>query len=219
MEILSAILHASGAVVNIVAEEAGRRRPALRPTPANSRIGTTSWSQAICAVLVLVFPFAPSASGQVDEYRLKAAFLYNFTKFVEWPPESFKSPDEPIAICVLGRNPFGNVLNETVSGKVVGARAITVRQISDSQATAGCPILFVGAAEEKRFRTIAEDIKGCAVLSVGEAEWFSADGGIITFKLDHGSIRLEINVGAAERAHVRISSKLLALAQAVRRTP
>jgi hypothetical protein len=170
---------------------------------------------ALLAVGICINP----AQGQVDEYRLKAAFLYNFAKFVEWPPQTFKSLTDPIVICILGQNPFGNVLSETISGKVVGGRKFSVRQISDSESPNACPILFVSSSEGKRFRSIVSSLKGAGVLSVGEANGFTAEGGVINFKLDHNIIRLEINAAAAEAAQVRISSKLLSLADVVRRTP
>jgi hypothetical protein len=169
--------------------------------------------------LALTTIFAASASAQVDEYRLKSAFLYNFTKFVEWPPQTFKSPKDPMVICILGQNPFGNVLSETISGKVVDGRILAVRLISNSEPLVGCPILFVSSSESKHFRAIVDSLKGSGVLSVGESQGFATEGGIINFKLDHGNIRLEINVAAAECAQVHISSKLLSLAQIVRRAP
>jgi hypothetical protein len=163
--------------------------------------------------------FLTSAPAQVNEYQVKAAFLYNFAKFVEWPPQTFKSPTDPIAICILGPDPFGDALNETIGGKVVAGRTFEVRKISNSQSVRNCPILFVRASEGKRFRAMLDSLKGSGVLSVGEAEGFATGGGVINFKLEHGSIRLEINVAAAEYAQVHVSSKLLSLAQVVRGAP
>ena len=151
--------------------------------------------------------------GQVNEYQVKAFFLYNFTRYVEWPPESFKAANDPIAICILGNNPFGGALDQAVAGKVVEGRPFVVRQISDIQPSGNCHILFVNSSERKRFRSMAGSLKGSGVLTVGETPGFTADGGVINFKLEDGKVRFEIDVDAAGREHLHISSKLLSLAQ------
>jgi hypothetical protein len=159
---------------------------------------------------------ASGVQGQVDEYQVKALFLYNFTKYVSWPSQSFSSPTDPIVICVLGPNPFGDALEKAVSGKVVAGRTLVVRHLAVIPAKCNCQILFVAASEGKRFRSAAAALKASSVLSVGEAEGFTGAGGVINFKLEDGKVRFEINVEAAEQAHVYISSKLLNLAQIVK---
>jgi hypothetical protein len=151
--------------------------------------------------------------GQVNEYQVKAFFLYNFARYVEWPPESFKAANDPIVICILGQNPFGGALEQAVAGKVVDGRPFVVRQILDIPPGSGCRILFVNASERKRFRSMAGRLKGSAVLSVGETPGFTADGGVVNFKLEDGKVRFEIDVEAAGRERLRISSRLLSLAQ------
>jgi hypothetical protein len=155
--------------------------------------------------------------AQVDEYQVKAFFLYNFARYVEWPPESFKGRNDPIVICILGQNPFGGALEQAVAGRVVEGRPFVVRQISDVPPGSSCHILFINSSERKRFRSFAGRLKGSAVLSVGESPGFTADGGVVNFKLEDGKVRFEIDVDAAAREHLRISSKLLSLAQVVRR--
>jgi hypothetical protein len=169
--------------------------------------------------LIAAMMFARTAQGQVDEYRVKAAFLFNFAKFVEWPAHAFKTPADPIVICVLGQNPFGKVLEETVSGKVVGGRTLGVRRISDTELACTCHILFVNTSKRKQLRSVIGRLKGAGVLSVGEYEGFTADGGVINFRMERGSVRLEINVAAAEYADLHISAKLLSLAQVVWKAP
>jgi uncharacterized protein DUF4154 len=151
-----------------------------------------------------------------DEYHLKAAFLYNFAKFVEWPAGTPESP-HPIAICVLGQNPFGPVLEDTVSGKTLDGRAFVVRRISEAKAAARCQILFVSSSERKRFGAILGELRTGGVLTVGETEGFIEEGGIVNLKLDGGKIQIQINMTAAEQSGVRISSKLLRLAQITRK--
>jgi hypothetical protein len=157
------------------------------------------------------------ASGQaLDEYQVKAAFLYNFAKFVEWPPEAFKTPKDPILVCVLGRNPFGNALEEAIRGKSIAGRPFAYRHVSDAESASACQILFVGSEESKHFRSLLESLKPMGILTVGEAQGFAADGGVINFKLDEGRVRFEINVAAAEHQQLHISAKLLSLAQIVK---
>ena len=151
--------------------------------------------------------------AQINEYQVKALFLYNFARYVEWPSHSFKAPNDPIVICVLGQNPFGRGLDEAVSGKVVDGRPFVVRQISDLPAGGSCHILFVNWSEQKRFRSWAQKLEGSGVLTVGETRGFTAGGGVINLKLEDGKVRFEIDVDIARQQHLRISSKLLRLAQ------
>lgn len=152
----------------------------------------------------------------MDEYQVKAAFLYNFAKFVEWPPEEFKTPKDPILVCVLGHNPFGSSLEDVIRGKSIEGRGFAFRQVSNAEQARSCQILFVSSEDGKRFHALARGLKAAGILTVGEMQGFAADGGIINFKLDGDRVRFEINVDAAERAQLRISSKLLSLAEIVK---
>ncbi len=154
--------------------------------------------------------------GQVDEYQVKAFFLYNFTRYVEWPAQRFNSPSDPIVICILGQNPFGSALELAVHGKVVAGRTVVVRRIAEINTQCNCHILFVGASEQRQFRSSAGVLRGSGVLTVGESKAFASDGGVINFKLENGKVRFEINVQAAGQEQLRISSKLLSLAEIVK---
>ncbi len=153
-------------------------------------------------------------SAAPDEYRIKAAFVYNFAKFVEWPAGAFKNATDPIAICVLG-NPFGDRLEATVRGKQIDQRRVVVREVSSAADTAGCHILFVSGSV-RRLADVLERVHTAPILTVGDAANFSADGGVIGFKLENDKVRLEVNTCAAERAGLRISSRLLSLATIVK---
>jgi hypothetical protein len=152
---------------------------------------------------------------RADEYRIKAAFLYNFAKFIEWPVQAFKSPSDPIVIGVLGKNPFGDALADAVSGKTLGGRAFQVREVTDAQQAAACQIVFVSSSERKRLGPLFSRIGNASVLTVGETDNFASEGGIINFKIDAGIVRLQINVEAARKQQLRISAKLLNLAEIV----
>jgi hypothetical protein len=169
------------------------------------------------SILWLLFVVAAgnaAAAQSPDEYQVKAAFLFNFAKFVEWPAESFKSPADPIVICIVG-NPFETRLENTVNGKRIEERRLTVRQVSGATEVAGCHMLFV-AADKKRNGDLLGRAKISPVLTVGETANFAASGGVIGFKTEGGRVRIEINICAAARAHVHISSKLLSLAEIVK---
>jgi hypothetical protein len=151
-----------------------------------------------------------------DEYHVKAAFIYNFAKFVEWPPRTFKGRADPIGICVLGKDPFGDALTEAVNGKAIEGKPFAVREIADAQHASGCHILFIVGSERKRVRPILDAIRGAAILTVGETDGFASEGGMINFKIEAGRVRLQINIDAAEQAQLGISSKLLSLSEIVR---
>jgi uncharacterized protein DUF4154 len=156
---------------------------------------------------------AAAAGGQTtDEYQVKAAFLFNFAKFVEWPSQTFKSPSDSMSICVLGPNPFGRSLEGAVDGKSVDGRKFVLRQIANLAQAGGCQILFIASGQKKGPAEAAM----AGVLTVGESDGFAAGGGMIGFKLEGGRVRLEVNVGAAEQNRLRISSKLLSLAHIVK---
>ncbi len=154
---------------------------------------------------------------QLDEYRVKAAFLYNFAKFVDWPAEAFPTPGEPFTICVLGEDPFGRSLDDVIAGREVTGRPVVVRRISDARRTCGCHILFVASTAGKRFVSSFAATKHSGVLTVGEAGNSTSEGLIINFTLEGGKVRFEINLVAAADEKLRFNSRLLSLATVVKR--
>jgi len=177
-------------------------------------LGTrTSTLRIVFILLMGVMWRAHAGAAGIEEYQVKAAFLFNFAKFVEWPAQAFKSADSPIEICVLGPNPFGSLLDKAVEGKVVGNRKFVVREVRDAQQAGECQIVFVSAAGWTRSRAVLGEIKKCCVLTVGETGEFIGGGGMINLRLEDARVRVEINPDAAARAGLRISSKLLSLAE------
>jgi hypothetical protein len=149
------------------------------------------------------------------EYQVKAAFLYNFTKFVEWPPARFADDTSPIVIGVLGRNPFGDELEKIVKDRNVKRRAIVVKLVSTADDVLTVHLLFVPAGEETRLPPRVW--QNAAIVAVGESEDFAALGGTITFTREAAKVRFEINIAPAERSGLKISSQLQKLATVVRR--
>jgi hypothetical protein len=175
------------------------------------------WPKIVIVLVLMVASLQAGADGTpVSEYQLKAVFLFNFAKFVEWPPQASGDTHDPFIICVLGDNPFGPSLDDVVSGKTVANRPISIREVSSPQQSQKCRILFISASERKRTRAILDALKGFSVLTVGDTEDFVANGGIVRFKVKDARVRIEIDAEAAERANLRISSKLLSLAEPAR---
>jgi hypothetical protein len=175
-------------------------------------------------LLVLVGFLMGAASGLggepvYTEYQVKALFLVNFSKYVSWPAGAFGDSATPITIGVLGENKFGEHLPRAMEGKTAGGRALTIRLVEKDEDLAGCQILFIGASEKKRVAEILARIKALPVLTVGETENFLPHGGIIHFAKKEGRVRLGIDLDAARRAGLQISSKLLAVADSVRGKP
>src|ERR1700743_1807505 len=124
---------------------------------------------------------ASTAQELADEYRVKAAFVFNFTKFVEWPAQAFRTSNEPICICVFGKNPFGDALGPAIQGKTGQERRLLVRFVSDPSQGLGCHELFVPAGEKKQLRLILKATAGHGVLTVSEMDSFVHEGGVVNF--------------------------------------
>ena|SRR5579864_8170275 len=171
---------------------------------------------AIRLVLILLLGTvlrAPADGLPFEEYQVKAAFLYNFAKFVEWPPEAFKDSNDRISICVLGKNPFDSLLTDAVEGKTVGTRRFTVSVLSNVADARACHILFVSAPQRKPAKDLLEEANNRYLLTVGESSDFLAGGGVINLRVQDSRVRIEINREAAAGAKLRISSRLLSLAE------
>jgi hypothetical protein len=179
------------------------------------------WMLAICASLAAAAALRPAAAQDAPgsrEYEIKAAFIYNFTKFVEWPAAALVPGAEPIVIGVLGDSPCAQALEELTRGRKVNGHPILVKRVESAQEAGSAHVLFVGAAHEAQFVRLEPALAKAPVLTVGEAASFATDGGMINFLMQGDKVRFEVNVDSAERAGVKISAQLLKLAAAVRRS-
>ena len=165
----------------------------------------------VFALLALVIPVRADEPSR--EYQIKAAFICNFVQFVDWPTSAFQSDSSPITIGILGGNPFGDVLEHVVQGKVVNGRALAVRYFSRIEDVNQCQVLFVNSSDQNFLKTLNDKLKQESVLSIGEAEQFLWTGGVIRFYEEDNKVRFEINLDAANLARLKISSKLLRLAK------
>lgn len=167
---------------------------------------------ALCVLAVPLCGVASADAATSREYQVKAAFLYNFTQFVAWPQDAFDGPESPIVIGVAGDNPFGLSLEQAVRDKVVNGRRMAVRYYPNAAAVGRCHVLFVSASEK---HNVTELLKraGDAALTVGDFEGFAAAGGIFRFFTEGNKVRFEVNLDAARRSRLKISSKLLKMAK------
>jgi hypothetical protein len=160
-------------------------------------------------------PVVLAQAEVLEEYQVKAAFLYQFTKFIEWPAEAFANANAPFSICVAGADPFGNALNQLFQQKTVGQRRLEVRRSAHGEDLQGCQILFISASEHKRFPAILDKVKGSPVVTVSESDRFMQAGGAINFFLSEERVRFDINLEATEGTGLKFSSRLLSVARTV----
>lgn len=172
---------------------------------------------ALLTLVVLVtgavrLPAAVTAALPVqraNEYSVKAALIYNIAKFVTWPASAFPAPGAPLTVCVLGADPFGSVLDETLRGRQIAGRPVTARRIAEPDAS--CHILFVASSEYKRLGVILEKMQKASVLTVSDLDGFSRNGGIVEFVTAEDRIHFVINAKAAGPS-LKLSARLLDIA-------
>jgi hypothetical protein len=174
-----------------------------------------------CAPIVLAALMAgtPTCSQADDrlvtEYRIKAAFLYNFSRFVDWP-EVIQQPDR-FTICVLGSDPFGNAI-DSLAGKAVHGKQLDILRLPGKAVAGECRVVYISDSESGRIDSILASLGNRPVLTVSDSAAFTGKGGMIRLKLVNNKVRFDINIDAAQRAGLTISSKLLSLATIVRDT-
>ena len=166
--------------------------------------------------LALLLAFASSSlgqEGQPSEYQVKAAFLYKFTRFIEWPEAAFSRTNSPFVVGIIGENPFGQELERAVKNKEVNGHGFIVKEIKTLAEAKACHVLFISQSERRRLPEIIGAVATLPVLTVSETDRFLALGGIINFLVEENKVRFEISDVAARRAGLKISSKLLYLAR------
>ena len=168
--------------------------------------------------MFLVFGEAPvfAQVAKAPEYSLKAAYLYNFTQFIEWPGDSFTSADAPIVIGVLGEDPFGGALDQAVKNKTAHGRSFEIKRFKQIGELRACHVLFVSGSEAKRLPEILAAVPKKGVLTVSDIDRFAEQGGVINFYMENNKVRFKMNLSAAGRAGVKISSQLLRLGTIIR---
>jgi hypothetical protein len=180
------------------------------------------WIAALLALGELTFTAQPGTGGNapaLTEYQVKALFLLNFTKYVEWPDGVFSQTSSPVIIGVLGDENFGGMVKVAVQGKTANGRPIEELTLARGDDCGKCQILFISAAEKRNTKETLDRVRTTPVLTVGETDKFTELGGIINFTLKDGKVGLEIDLNSARLAKLQVSSKLLSVAGSVRGKP
>lgn len=167
------------------------------------------------ASLILWLLLAQAAFGQSPEYKLKAAYLCRLVDYIEWPPEAFSATNSPLIIGVLGRDPFGNVLDEIAQGQISGGHPLVVRRFASLREVADCEVLYISSSEAPAIDAILHDLGSRPILTVGDMRNFVEHGGMIRFFTENNKVRLRINLRSAKSCQLSISSRLLQLADKV----
>jgi hypothetical protein len=152
-------------------------------------------------------------SSPSPQYRVEAAFLFNFTKFIDWPASAFNSPEEPFVIGILGDDPFGNFIDEVVKDEKVKEHSIKIERYADSSNIGKCHLLFINSRKKERVNELLKELTYQNVLTVSNDDNFLREGGMIQFFTEDNKIRVAINTSATKAAQISVSSKLLALAR------
>jgi hypothetical protein len=180
----------------------------------SSRPVAKTWITAFligCLLLPGLSVRPAAAQSSKREYAIKAAFVYNFLKFIDWP----SGGNRPLVVGVFGSNPFGSALTN-LNGKTAKGRTISVRQINGVADAESCDVLFIPASEADRQQQLLQAVRGSSVLTIGERRGFAQSGGVINFVVEDDKVRFEVNPAAAERAKLSIGSEMLKLAKIVR---
>jgi hypothetical protein len=167
---------------------------------------------------VMVGRRAVARGGETSEYPVKAAFIYNFVQFVEWPTSAFGGDAKaPLEIAIVGNDPFNGMLDRLVAGKIVNGHPVVVRHFATANdARQPCHVMFVSAQSQEQFAPTIQKLGRANMLTIGETDKFLDAGGIIRIYTDDNHIRFDVNRGSAERAGLHVSAKLLKLAKNVK---
>jgi hypothetical protein len=176
----------------------------------------------VAATLVVLISLGANArsvqTGKPVEYEVKAAFLYNFSKFVKWPAAALRNRNE-FTICVIGRDPFGTSLDMLLAGETVDGKRVVARRIAGATDTATCEIAFISVSEERRLKETLATLARANTLTVSDIPQFAQRGGMIEFILSGNKVRFDINLTPAERSGLTLGSDLLRVAESVKRNP
>jgi hypothetical protein len=157
---------------------------------------------------------APAELRSAQEYAVKAAFIFNFAKFIEWPSQALAEPDAPLLLCILGADPFGDTLS-AIENRTVKGRRLAIKRIRALETAGGCGMLFIARSERHRLEQMLPALQGQPVLTIADMEGFAEAGGVINLVMAEDKVRFEINLEAAQRARLQISAKLLRLGRVV----
>jgi hypothetical protein len=222
-------LQICGRTIAQVVHGAGADRAAARASTGVAAVRHARWpgpfGRACCGLAVALALLVGSSCARADsdaaiaEYRIKAAFLFKFLGFIDWPPASFERADAPFVIGVMGAGTLGNELEQIASGRQVNGHPVRVRLLGRGDSAAGLQVLFVGRAETARLNTVAATADGVPILVVSESDGALAQGSAINFVVVDDKVRFDVALRPINRAGLKISARLLAVARVVQSDP
>lgn len=204
----------------------GNRNRNGRPHAAPGRGRIVHASSFLGGLMLLISAFTGIGSPAIAtshykdparslEYRVKAAFIFNFAKFVQWPGDAFEDQETPVTIGIVGEDPFGSILEETVGGRTIQGRKIAIKRFGSIEQAHGCHMLFISDSQAEQLQHVFSVLDDLPVLTIGETEFFAENGGMIGFFITENRVKFKINLETARRSRLKISSKLLKLARIV----
>lgn len=196
----------------------GRSRPCASCGPMRwRRLRCATALVAIVSWMFCADPFLYAQQPKASEFQVKAAYLYNFGRFVQWPDESGTDRTDSFQICVLGADPFGQALDATLAGGTIGGKSVMAKRISKPQEVNSCRILFISSSEESHLKDVLAALDKTRVLTVSDIPRFSERGGMIGFVQEGNRVRFDVNLDSAQGAGLTLSSELLRVATNVRK--
>jgi len=193
-----------------------QRAPDLVSSPLSSVL--RRWLMVLIGFAMLCLSVTSGRGAEaLKEYELKAAFVYNFSKFIEWPTNRLHGASTPFVVAVAGTSPCAAELGKIAKERKVNGRTIIVKTVQTPAEARDAQVLFVAASEDSRLKEWLAGIHGAGVLSIGESERFSKEGGMINFLLEGEKIRFDLNIDQAEDTGLKISAQLQKLARTIRR--
>lgn len=181
-----------------------------------STIRFRSFGPGVCVAMGLLLSLCtvrPVLTQTVSEEQVKAAYLFSFTKFVEWPEGTFANASDPIRLCVFNDKPFVGQLNQIVGHRQIAGHPVLVVLVQDGQQSRACQELFIGASQNSQIVGIIDTLRTSSVLTVGETDEFVEKGGMISFVVQGGHVQFRVNQRSATQSHLRLSSQLLSVAK------
>jgi hypothetical protein len=195
-------------------------RMIIRQTPGRALL---TWLRVLFCLMTGTFALGSenvlADTSASKEYQIKAAFLFNFAQFVEWPSNTFTNADMPFTIGILGDDPFGKALDETVQGETIQTHKLVIRRSRQLEDLDGCQLIFVAKSEKGKLGEILPKLQSWKILTVSEMQGFANRGGVINFYVEGNKVRFEINLATAQREGLKISSQLLSVGKIVETEP
>ena len=178
--------------------------------------GRRSITRRLLLLATLLFGIRLEAQATMGESQIKAMFVYNFLKFVEWPVDASASPKDPFVVLIIGDGPTADATESFLESKMIGDRPLVVRRTQSDPSFTGVQAAFVVERDGKRLHRILGAATAAGVLTIGEGDDFATLGGVIGLLVENRKVRFDVDTSAAQSAGLRVSSKLLALTRNVR---